>query len=85
MLPVWLASGFLVYNNYLIRRALTEQRMLDTPRALTQVVDRELASMQADLRVLATSPSLGAGDLEAFYQQAWVVEDTHPRHPYRSV
>lgn len=78
VLPVWIAAGFLVYNNYLTRRALTEQRMLDTARALTQVVDRELASMQSDLRVLATSPSLGVGDLNTFYRQAQVVAGTRP-------
>src|SRR5208337_5479992 len=67
VLPVWIAAGFLVYYNYQSRRARTEQRMLETARALTTVVDREIANMQAGLSVLATTPSLVSGDLLAFY------------------
>ena len=78
VLPVWIAAGFLVYYNYQSRRALTEQRMLETARALTMVVDRELANMQASLSALATSPSLVSGDLPAFYRQARVVLEAHP-------
>ena len=68
----------LVYYNYQSRRALTEQRMLETARALTLVVDRELASIQASLSVLATSTSLVSGDLPAFYHRAQVVLESHP-------
>jgi PAS domain S-box-containing protein len=78
VLPVWIAAGFLVYYNYQSRRALTEQRMLETARALTMVVDRELANMQASLSALATTPSLTSGDLPAFYRQAWLVLEAHP-------
>ncbi len=78
VLPVWIAAGFLVYYNYQNRRALTEQRMLETARALTMVVDRELSNMQASLSVLATTPSLATGDLSAFYRQAWAVLEGHP-------
>ena len=78
VLPVWIAAGFLVYYDYQSRRALTEQRMLETARALTMVVDRELANMQASLSVLATSPSLASGDLPAFYRQARAVLEAHP-------
>ena len=46
VLPVWIAAGFLVYYNYQSRRALTEQRMLETARALTMVVDREFTNIQ---------------------------------------
>ena len=86
VLPVWIAAGFLVYYNYQSRRALTEQRMLETARALTMVVDRELANMQASLSVLATSPSLVSGDLPAFYRQAQDGSGSSPRrrhHPCR--
>ena len=78
VLPVWIAAGFLVYYNYQSRRALTEQRMLETARALTMVVDRELSNMQAGLSVLATSGSLDSGDLPAFYRQAHTVQQAHP-------
>ena len=73
VLPVWFAAGFLVYHNCQSRRALTEQRMLETARALTLVVDRELANMQASLEALATSPSLASGNLAAFHGQAQAV------------
>jgi hypothetical protein len=52
--------------------------MLETARALTLVVDRELASIQASLSVLATSTSLVSGDLPAFYHRAQVVLESHP-------
>jgi PAS domain S-box-containing protein len=78
VLPVWIVAGFLVYYNYQSRRALTEQRMLDTARALTMVVDRELADIQASLNALATSPSLVSGDMHAFYSQAQAVLESHP-------
>ncbi len=78
VLPVWIAAGFLIYYNYQSRRVLTEQRMLETAQALTMVVDRELANMQAGLSVLATSPSLISGDLPAFYRQARVILEAHP-------
>jgi SAM-dependent methyltransferase len=68
----------LVYYNYQSRRALTEQRMLETARALTLVVDRELASIQASLSVLATSTSLVSGDLPAFYHRVQVVLEAYP-------
>jgi PAS domain S-box-containing protein len=78
VLPVWIAAGFLIYYNYQSRRALTEQRMLETARALTMVVDRELSNMQSDLRVLATSRSLASGDLPAFYHRARFALEAHP-------
>jgi two-component system, cell cycle sensor histidine kinase and response regulator CckA len=78
VLPVWLTAGYLVYRNYQSRRALTEQRMLETARALTMVVDRELATVQASLSSLATSPSLVSGDLLAFYRQALAVQKANP-------
>jgi hypothetical protein len=78
VLPVWIAAGFLIYYNYQSRRALTEQRMLETARALTMVVDREFTNIQASLSALATTPSLASGDLSVFYPQAWAVLESHP-------
>jgi two-component system sensor histidine kinase/response regulator len=78
VLPVWIAVGFLVYYDYQSRRALTEQRMLESARALTMVVDRELSNMQASLSVLATSKTLASGDLPAFYRRARVVIEAYP-------
>lgn len=70
VLPVCLVGGFLVYNAYEYKRSLIEQHMLETARALTLTVDRELANIQSALLVLATSPHLAAGDLAGFHSQA---------------
>jgi PAS domain S-box-containing protein len=78
VLPVWLVAGFLVYRNYQSKRTVTEQRMLETARALSMVVDRELTTMQAGLSVLATSPSLASGDLRAFYPRAMAGLKAYP-------
>jgi hypothetical protein len=88
VLPVWTAAGFLIYSNYQSRRALTEQRMLGTARALIQVLDRELAKAQVGLNRLATSPSLASDDLTAFLltgaggsgNSAWCL---HYPYPFR--
>ena len=78
VLPVWIVAGYLVYHNYQSRRALTEQHMLDTARALTMVVDQEIANIQASLRALAASPSLVTGDLRAFDRQALIILEAYP-------
>ncbi len=70
VVPVWIAAGFLVYFTYQSKRALTDQRMLETARALALVVDRDLAGMQAGLNDLATSTSFVNGDLPAAYERA---------------
>lgn len=77
VLPVWIAAGFLVYYNYENKRALTEQRMLETARALSLVVDRELANVEGGLTVLATSVSLATGDLASFHRRAQIVLQSH--------
>jgi signal transduction histidine kinase len=76
--PVWLAAGFLVHQSYQDKQALVEQHMLDTARALTLTVDQYLSSVQTTLRLLATSPALGAGDLAAFHSQARAVLVDYP-------
>ena len=78
VLPVWLAAGFLVYYSYQSKRALVEHHMQDTARALALVLDRELASMQASLHVLATSPSLVSGNLADVHRQAQAVIQQYP-------
>ncbi len=73
VVPVWIAAGFLVYHNYESKRALTEQRTLETAQALTLDVDRELANMQASMVALATSTAVITGDLPAFYVEAQIL------------
>ncbi len=52
--------------------------MLETTRALSMVVDQELAAMQASASALATSPFLVSGDLLAFRTQAQAVARDYP-------
>jgi hypothetical protein len=52
--------------------------MLETARALTMVVDREIANVQSSLSALATSPSLVSGDLQAFDRQASMILEARP-------
>ena len=73
VVPVWIAAGFLVYYNYQSKRALTEQRTLETAQALTLDVDRELANMQASMVALSTSTAVVTGDLPTFYAEAQVL------------
>jgi len=70
VVPAALAAALLIGYSYDRDRALIEDRTLDIARALAQTVDRELASAQAALSVLATSPHLASGDLAAFHRQA---------------
>jgi signal transduction histidine kinase len=70
LLPAALAAGLLIVYSYQRQRASIEHSTLDTARALTQAVDRELASGRTALQALATSPYLASGDLAAFHRQA---------------
>ena len=70
MLPAALAATLLIGYSYDRQRELVEDRTLDIARALAQTVDRELASAQAALLALASSPYLASGDLAAFHRQA---------------
>lgn len=70
LLPAALAAALLIALSYQRQHANVEQGTLATARALTQAVDRELASGRTALQALATSPYLAAGDLAAFHRQA---------------
>lgn len=67
--PVVLAAIFIAYYFIEQRAHLTEDSMVGV-RQLVSAVDRELASTEVALGVLATSPSLAVGDFAAFRQQA---------------
>lgn len=70
LLPAAIAAGLLIGYSYERQRANFEHNTLETARALTQAVDRELASGRMALQALATSPHLASGDLAAFHRQA---------------
>jgi PAS domain S-box-containing protein len=78
VLPVCAIAGFVVHYDYQQKQILTEQRVLETARALSMVVDQQLATMQASTMALATSHFLVSGDLAAFHRQARAVLHEYP-------
>ena len=78
VLPVCVIAGFVVYYAYQQKRNLLEERALETARALSMVVDQELAAMQASTTALATSPVIVSGNCAAFHNQAQAVLHDYP-------
>ena len=78
IVPAALAVATLSVHAYERERAGVERAYLDVARALMQAIDRELASAQAAMKALATSPNLDRPDLRAFYGQATEVLHSRP-------
>lgn len=78
LVPAVVAVVALLHNSYQRERAGIERATLDVSRALTQAIDRELASAQGAMEALATSPNLDRPDLRAFYGQAAEVLHDRP-------
>lgn len=78
IVPATLAVAALFVHSYTRERSGIERANLDVARALMQAIDRELASAQAALEALATSPTLDAPDLHAFQAQAEEVLRARP-------
>ncbi|KAB0664063.1 hypothetical protein F6V25_14750 [Oryzomonas japonica] len=78
VVPVWLAAGLLVFYAYSAKRDHLNGTMLETARAMTMGVDRELASVEAALRGLATSPAFSAGDFAAIHRQTRELVAAYP-------
>ena len=64
-LIVWIVSA-----TYLRETEAARDRLRDTTRALSLVVDRELDKRAAVARTLAASPAIANGDFRAFHEQA---------------
>ncbi len=60
----------LIFHDYQQEKRRQARDALATARALTFVVDKELAGVQSALLALATSPHLAVDDLRAFHVQA---------------
>jgi diguanylate cyclase (GGDEF)-like protein len=70
ILPALIIAALLIYNDYKAARTAFIRNALATAQANAQEVDREFSVVEAALAALSTSPSLAAGDLRAFHQQA---------------
>lgn len=70
VVPVTLVAMGLGYVNYQLQREQVYRETVLLARKLISDVDRELASVESGLRVLATSSSLEKGDLFSFHRRA---------------
>jgi signal transduction histidine kinase len=67
LLPVLLFAGAMIYISYRQQRADVERGVIDTARALSLAVDRELEASIRTLEAIATSEYLTSGDFRKFY------------------
>ena len=70
MVPMALAAVVTIYYVYAEKQKQFESSLNEASRALSLVVDREIARRDALVRTLSASPALARGDLEIFYAYA---------------
>jgi PAS domain S-box-containing protein len=70
LLPGVIGAVTLTIRQYHVGLALLEKDTLQVTRAISQVVDRDLAGLQGKLQILGLSPALLADDIPTFYRQA---------------
>jgi len=70
VLPGSLISAFLIFDNYRLEKTRLTRDAVTTARAMAATLDKDLASLESNLRVLAISRSLVSGDLANFYLDA---------------
>ncbi|MBI3059200.1 MAG: hypothetical protein HYY81_07825, partial [Deltaproteobacteria bacterium] len=75
LLPVLIFAGVMIVVFGRQQQRLVENSLVDTARALSLAVDRELIAWVGTLETLATSEHLDSGDLKKFYDQAQRVLD----------
>lgn len=79
LIPAGLLAAWLIVESNRNQRALFERQLSETARVLSSVIDRQLSQSEAQLRALATSPVLEAGDMAAFSRQARATVIEHDR------
>jgi signal transduction histidine kinase len=70
ILPAWLGVAVLIVTMYAAERERAVQNTIVTADALVRSGDREIASLQTALKVLATAPELSNRDFAAFHARA---------------
>jgi diguanylate cyclase (GGDEF)-like protein/PAS domain S-box-containing protein len=70
LVPGVFVASILFYEVYRSEREQLEQAALQTARALSLGLERDLAAMTGKLELLATSSAVVTGDLATFYRQA---------------
>ena len=70
LVPAIVAAALAIAYVYDEERSVFEQSMRETARALTLLLDNELATQEGIVRALAASPMLDSGDYAEFYAHA---------------
>ncbi len=70
VLPGSLMSAYLIFDGYQTQRSLLIRDTIATARAMASTLDRDLASVESGLHVLATTPWLASDDFAGFYRRA---------------
>lgn len=73
LVPGIVAGSMLFYSIYQTERAQREQAALQTARALSLAIDRDLASIRSKSQILAVAPALQSGDFQKFYAQSLAI------------
>ena len=66
VLPAALVSALLTYSTYQLRREQVEQQTVLLGQSVLADLERELASIESVLKVMATAPELTGGDMRGF-------------------
>ncbi|MEO6338813.1 MAG: ATP-binding protein [Caulobacteraceae bacterium] len=70
LIPALATAAVLLWDAYRQERGSVERQIMETARALSLVVDRQIGQQQMMLKALATSPYVASGDWKAFHAQA---------------
>lgn len=70
VVPGSLMSAFLIFDNYVSQRDQLIHDTIEIAGAMATTLDRDLASLESGLHVLAASPMLATNDLGGFYHHA---------------
>src|SRR3712207_3793093 len=68
-LPIILVAAGGFYSGYRAEQQAVDQRMQETARALSLLLDREIDKSVLAMRVLSQSATLARGDFEGFYMR----------------
>ena len=69
----------LIYNAASSERETVQKSMVDVARTLSTAVDSEIGRTMLGLRILAMSPALDGGNIDAFRQEAEAARALHGR------
>lgn len=70
VIPGVVAAGLLLYRDAQVQTEQIERRLEQVAEDLSEDINRELGLMLASLTVLAGSPQLATGELQAFHERA---------------